>query len=77
MQTNRGGLRVCCSLQYFSEEDAQALGGQAATTGGINLAMDYVPVMLGYENCQVIVTNNELSSVFVPSRGNAAVGDSD
>jgi hypothetical protein len=43
------------SLQYFTEEEAAALGGYASQTGGDNLAFDYAPVMIGYQNCQVRV----------------------
>ncbi len=43
-------------MQYFTEAEAAALNAYASRTGGDNLAMDYAPVMLGYQNCQVTQT---------------------
>ena len=41
-------------LQYFTDAEAQsAASGSGVSTGGQSFAMDYAPVFIGYQSCQV------------------------
>jgi hypothetical protein len=39
--------------QYFTPAEAAENGGVQVSTGGSNMAMDFVPSFVGQVNCQV------------------------
>jgi hypothetical protein len=68
-------LPLFVAVQYFTDDEAgrAIASGAGSSTGGLNYAMDFAPVFVGYQNCQDLDVAELHATAVVLERGGGCI----